>query len=175
MTVNLTISDTSMGNSLADTEDMGTLSPSSSGDYQDMYISHDAENNAISDVSLYATRCTRSFYLGDDADADITELLGWGDAATGGISFVMDGWDTWTSGENTTGSWLTVKNGYGDVDNQIPLVLESITLGTPPSSDGEIPVSGEAHLQIKVTVPSSVPRGAGYRAFEFVVAYSATS
>jgi len=173
MTVNITISGTSTGSSLSDSESLDQVSPGNDTDYQDLYISHDATVSSITDCALYITRSTSLTYPGLDADADLVELLGWGDAATGGVTFVMDGWGSWISGENTTGTWLVCKNGYGDVDAQIELVKESITLGTPPANDGEIPVGGEAHLQVKVSIPAAT--SAGYRGFGFVMAYSATS
>lgn len=175
MTVNLTFSETVGGLSLADTIDKGEVSPGGTVSYQDVFISHDALVSSITDVALYVTRDVSSSYSGVDADADLTEILGWGDAATGGFKIVMDGWDMWTSGENTDGTWLTFKNGYGDVDSQIPLAKESIVVGTPPGTDGSIPVGGTAHIQVKVDVPSSVPAGANYRGINLVVAYSATS
>lgn len=175
MTVNLTFSETVGGVSLADTVDKGQVSPGDTVPYQDIFISHDATVSSITDVSLYITRDVSTSYPGVDADADLTEILGWGDAATGGFQVVMDGWGIWTSGENTSGTWLTFTNGYGDVDNQIPLDLNSIVVGTPPGSDGIIPVGATAHIQARVAVPSSVPAGANYRGVNLVVAYSATS
>ena len=175
MTVTLTLSETSGGNAMADTTDMGSATPGNDVTYQDIFISHDAVVNSITDCAIYAIRYAGSNYLGTDADADFTEIMGWGDAATGGVKVVMDGWTGWASGENAVGTWLLFKNGYGDVDNQIPLDKDAVVVGTVPSSNGEIPVGGEAHIQVKVAVPSSVPGGAGYRAFSLVFAYSATS
>jgi hypothetical protein len=176
MTVNLTLSETNGGSSFSDTEDLGSVSPGSTVDFQDVFISHDAENNKITDVALYLTQYAGSNYLGSDAPSDLTEILGWGDAATGGFKVVMDGWGSWTTGtRNDVGTWLTFKNGYGDVDSQIPLAKESIVTGVVPSVDGEIPVDGTAHVQVEIDTPSSVPAGAGYRAFSLVIAYSATS
>lgn len=175
MTVNIFISETAGGTSLPDTQDIGSVSPDETTDFQDFFISHDAEVESITDCALYVYRYTGSNYLGDDADADLTEILGWGDADTGGIKLVMDGWDSWVVGSiNTEGSWLDIKTGYGDVNSPLPLVSESIVVGSP-GADGDVPVGGIAHVQIKVDVPASVPRGAAYRAFGLVVAYSATS
>jgi len=179
MTVNLTLSETSGGDAMADTTDMGQVTPGNDVTYQDVFISHDAVVNSIEDCAIFAARYAGSNYLGLDADADFTEIMGWGDSTPGeGIQLVMDGWAGWTGGENGvlsgTGTWLTIKNGYGDIDSQIPLDKDSIVVGTPPALDGEIPVGGEAHVQIKVGVPSS-GLVAGYRAFSMVFAYSATS
>jgi hypothetical protein len=182
MTINLTLSNTAGGSSLGDTVDMGSAAPGGSpttggDDFQDIFISHDAQVEAITDCTLYATRYAGSNYLGSDADDDLTELLSWGDSAVGGIKYVMDGWGSWVTGtKNSTGTWYTIKNGYGDVDSQILLSTDAVTTGTP-AADGEIPVGGEAHVQISVDVPNPLPApgGAGYRAFSIVFAYSATS
>jgi hypothetical protein len=174
MTITLTLSEASSGNPMADTIDMGEVTPGNDADYKNVFLSHDAIVNPITDCSIYAIRYAGSNYLGIDADADFTEIMGWGDAVTGGVKIIMDGWSGWTSGENTAGTWLTLKNGYGDIDSQIPLDKDSVTVGTP-TVDGEIPVGGESHVQVKATIPSSVPAGAGYRAFSMVFAYSATS
>lgn len=176
MTTNLTFSGTSGGISLADSIDQGEVSPGGEVDYQDIFISHNSLSAEITDVSLYVTRDVSTSYPGVDADADLTEILGWGDAATGGFKMVMDGWGSWViDTKNTSGTWTVFANGSGDVDNQISLVKESIVVGTPPASDGIIPIGGEAHIQIAVDVPSSVPAGANYRGINIVVAYSASS
>ena len=84
MTVNITIGETSGGDSLADTVDMGTVTPGADSDEQELFIRHDALVNSITDCAFYMTRYTGSSYLGEDADDDLTEIFGWGDAATGG-------------------------------------------------------------------------------------------
>lgn len=176
MTVNIFISGSANGSSLSDTEAFEEATPGTESDFKDLFISHDAEVSSITDCAVYIYRYTGSNYLGEDADADLTELLGWGDAATGGVKVVMDGWTGWISGtENTSGTWHTIKNGYGDITAPLTLPIESIVLGSIPSSDGEIPVGSTAHLQIKVSVPSSVPRGANYRQFGLTMAFSASS
>lgn len=182
MTVNITFSGSAAGSSLADTVDLSTsVAPGSATDYQDVYISHDG-NLSITDCELALTRYVGSNYLNEDEEAnldeDLVELLGWGAGNTEGIRFVMDGWDTWTSGENGvdsgTGTWISFRTGTGDVDNPITLSEDAITTGTPGAT-GEIPAGAEAHIQIKAVVPSSVTRGAGYRAANILFSYSATS
>lgn len=174
MTVNLTISDTAGGDSLPDTVDSGSVDPGDSSDFQDVFISHDAVVEPITDVALYVQRYVGSSYPGLDPDDDIATYLSWGDAGTGGIYMSMTPDTPWTEGTRFTSGWNVFKNGYGDVDNQIPLAKESIVVGTTPTEDGEIPVDGIAHIQIEQQIPSS-PGSAGYRAFSFVIAYSATS
>ncbi len=173
MTVTITRSATSGGVLLADTVDMGTVTPSNDVDFQDIFISHDAIVAPITDCALYVTRYAGSNYLGTDADADITLLLGWGDAATGGIQMSMTPDSPWTTGTPFSTGWATFANGLGDVDSQISLDEDAITTGTP-AGDGVIPVAGEAHIQVKVAIPAA-PGTSGYKAFSLVIAYSATS
>ena len=174
MTVLLTLSATSSGSSLPDTTDFGSLSAASSTSHQDVFISHDAVVASITDCAIYIQRYTGSSYLGDDADADLVQLLGWGDAGTGGVKMSMTPDVGWVVGNEFTSGWITFKNGVGDVNNQIPLDKDSIVVGTPPAADGSIPVNGESHIQIKVTAPPS-PGSAGYKGFGLIFAYSATS
>jgi hypothetical protein len=173
MTVNITISGTSGGNSLADTVDIGDPNPGDDTDVQDFFIRHDATVNPITDCAWYATRYTGSSYLGSDPDADYTEILGWGDAATGGLTINQAPPVSWVVGTQfPTGDDQVFKNGFGDIDNQIMLDEDSIITGTP---DGDkIPVAGEAHVQVRVQVPSTGVL-AGYKAIQVVLAYSATS
>ena len=175
MTVNLTLSETSGGYSLADTTDLGSVTPGSAVGHQDIFISHDAEVNPITGCTIYMVRYTGSNYLGTDADADFTQLMGWGDAATGGVEISMTPPVGWAVGAKfAAGTFSYFENGYGDINNQIILDKDSIVVGTVPASDGEIPVGGEAHIQIDVDVPAS-PGSSGYKAFTIVFAYSATS
>lgn len=175
MTVNLTLSETSSGYSLADTTDLGTATPGSAIGHQDIFISHDAEVNSITNCTIYMTRYTGSNYLGVDADADFTQIMGWGDAATGGVEMSMTPPSPWTTGTKfASGTFSYFKNGHGGINSQIPLDKNSIVVGSVPASDGEIPVGGEAHIQIDIDVPAS-PGSAGYKAFSLVFAYSATS
>lgn len=161
MAVNLTISDSSGGNQISDSNDMGSVTTGNYTSEQDLYISHDAVVNSITDCSIYAIRYAGSGYLGTDADADFTEIMGWGDAGTGGIQISMN---------NT---WYTFKNAFGDVDSQITLDKNTLVIGSA-SNDGEIPVAGEAYIKLRVKIPSTVG-SAGYKAFSFVFAYSSTS
>jgi len=175
MTVNLTISGVSGGDSLADTVDGGTVSPGSDTAFQDLFIRHDALVNPITDCAWYLQRYVGSSYLGDDADADLTEILGWGDSALGGFKInqvIPVGWTTGT--QFTVGNDQLFKNSYGDINNQLALSQNAINIGTP-AGDGVIPLAGEAHVQIRCSIPSAVAGGAGNRAVTLVLAYSATS
>jgi hypothetical protein len=175
MTVNITYSNTSGGDSLADTVDLGSGDPGDSTDVQDIFIRHDAIVNPITDCAWYLQRYVGSSYLGDNEDDDFTEIMAWGDAATGGFivnQVIPIGWTYGTQFD--IGDDQTFKNGYGDINNQLILDEDSICIGTP-AGDGVIPVAGECHVQFRVDIPSSVPAGAGYRAATVVFSYSATS
>jgi len=175
MTVNITFSNTSGGDSLSDTTDLGSVDPGDETIFQDIFTRHDAIVNPITDCAWYLQRYVGSNYLGDNEDDDFVEIMGWGDAATGGfvINQVIPG--SWVYGQqfNILNDQI-FKNGYGDINNQLILDEDSICIGTP-AGDGVIPVSGESHVQIRTSVPSSVPAGAGYRAVTLVFSYSATS
>jgi len=175
MTVNITFSNTSGGDSLADTVDLGSTTPGNPTSVQDIFIRHDAIVNPITDCAWYLQRYVGSSYLGDDEDDDFTEIMGWGDAATGGCVINQVIPVGWTSPQQfTVGNDQTFKNGYGDINNQLILDEDSINIGTP-AGDGIIPLAGEAHVQFRATIPSSVTAGAGYRAVTLVLSYSATS
>jgi len=175
MTVNITFSSLSGGDSLSDTVDLGTVTPGSDSDFQDMFIRHDAIVNPITDCAWYVQRYVGSNYLGDNEDDDLVEILSWGDAATGGFVINQVIPVGWTSGTQfTVGNDQVFSNGFGDINNQLILDEDSINIGTP-AGDGIIPLAGEAHVQVRFQVPSSVPAGAGYRAASLVLSYSATS
>ena len=154
MTVNLTLSETSGGYSLADTTDMGSVTPGNAIGHQDIFISHDAEVNPITACHIYMTRYTGSSYLGTDADADFTQIMGWGDAGTGGVELSMTPDSPWTVGNKFAAGWSYFTNANGDINNQIILRKNSLVAGTP-AGDGVIPVSGVAHVQLDIDVPAS--------------------
>jgi hypothetical protein len=172
MTVNITISETSSGYSIADSTDLGSVDPGTATSFQDLFISHDATVNPITECYLYLTRYVGTSYGGSDADADLTQILGWGATDLEGVRLSMVRDDPWAGSEFTTG-WQSFKVGNGDVNTPIELDADSLVqeLG---STDGEIPVGDEAHIQLKVLVPSS-PGDAGVKGFTFVFSYSATS
>lgn len=179
MTVNITFSETSGGNALSDTVDLdSSMSPGDTSDVQDMFIRHDALVGPITSCAFYVDRYAGDSYPGVDADQDYTEILGWGDAATGGFQINQNIPGGWTEGDSfwdtNPGDSQLFKNGYGDIDAQLALSVDAINIGTPVA--GEIPLSGEAHIQARVAVPLSLaPLGANYRAISLVMAYSATS
>ena len=174
MTVNLTLSETSAGYSLSDTTDLGTVNPGDTIGHQDVFISHDAEVNPITACTVYAVRYAGSNYLGTDADADFTQIMGWGATLSAGVKISMTPDVGWTVGNTFAAGWQYFRIGNGDINNQIVLDKDSIVVGAVPATDGEIPVGGEAHVQFDIDVPAS-PGATGYKAFSTVFAYSATS
>jgi len=175
MTINITFSNISGGDSLADTIDLGLVIPGNDSLLQDIFIRHDAIVNPIIDCAWYLQRYVGSNYLGSNEDDDFTEVMAWGDAASGGFIINQVIPISWTYGDQfAILNDQTFKNGYGDINNQLILDEDSLNIGTP-AGDGVIPLAGEAHVQARFAVPSSIPAGAGYRAATLVFSYSATS
>jgi hypothetical protein len=179
MTVNITFSETSGGDSIDDSADLGRVVPgeeTETADILDLFIRHDATVSPITDCAWYMQRYVGSNYKGvNGEDADLEEILSWGDDASGGIiinQVIPAGWTEGTQFDEVNDQIF--KNGYGDIDSQLTLKEDAISIGTP-AGDGVIPVSGEAHVQLRVKVPASVPAGAGYRMTLVVFSYSATS
>ena len=175
MTVNITLSDESGGNSLSDTQDSGTVVPGNESDFQDVFIRHDAAVNPITDCAWYVTRCVSTTYQGSDPDADLIEILGWGDGGSDGFVINQVIPVAWTIGDQfAIVNDDLFKNSHGDENTQIQLPTTAINIGTPAGA-GQIPVAGEAHVQFRWKTPSSVTLGSGYRGLTVVFAYSATS
>ena len=178
MTVNITFSAASDGSALGDTVDIGSaMTPGLAGDPQDMFISHDAQVGPITSCAFYADRYAGDSYPGVDADQDYTEIMAWGDDATGGFEVHQGIPAAWTVGDSfwddTPSGGQVFKNGYGDINAQLELATTAISIGA--ANAGEIALNGEAHVQVRVSIPSSVPLGANHRALSLVMAYSATS
>jgi len=174
MTINLTLSETSGGYALSDTTDLGEVAAAATLGHQDVFISHDAIVNPITACSIYMTRYVGSSYPGNDEDADLSMLLDWGDTGLSGVELSMVPDSPWTSGDKFTAGWAYMSRGIGTIDTQILLDKDSIVIGATPSNDGEIPVGGEAHIQIDIEVPAA-PAETGNIGFSMVFAYSATS
>ena len=175
MTVNFVFSNISGGDSLADTVDLGSVTPGDDTSFQDIFMRHDAIVSPVTDCAFYLQRYVGSNYLGENEDDDFTEVMAWGDASTGGCvinQVIPPGWTYGTKFD--IGDDQIFKNGYGDINNQLILDEDSICVGTP-AGDGVIPVSGESHIQFRAKIPTSVPAGANKRAITLVLSYSATS
>ena len=73
MTVNITFSNISGGDSLSDTIDLGSVDPDVETDFQDIFIRHDAIVNPITDCAWYLQRYVGSSYLGENKDDDFSD------------------------------------------------------------------------------------------------------
>jgi hypothetical protein len=164
MTVNLTLSDTSGGGALPDTNDLGSVAANGTISAQNIYITHDAEVNPITDCTVYMERYNGSGGSVTDPDADLIQILGWGTGGTEGVKINMI-----ASGSP---SWSYFSNSKGIINSQLTLPVEAITRGDVVA--GEISVGGEAKVQIAADIPA-VPGTSGYKGFSIVFAYSATS
>lgn len=173
MTVSLTIANSLGGNEMSAVESLGSVSGATGGqtDHIDYFVSHDGESS-ITDVAVYIMRFVESGYPGTDPDADLATLLGWGDTGDGGVKLSMAPPNPWTEGTRFSSGWQTIKNGYGDVNNQIILDEDSLVVGTP-AGDGIIPSDAVSHIQFEVEIPSGA--SVADMGFETVISYSATS
>jgi hypothetical protein len=179
MTVNITMASLSGDSQLEEVVDLGSLSPGEESSEVDIYIRHDAENNSITDCSLYVTRYTGSDYSGaNGADDDYSEVLSWGDTSgsgshSGGGLYLNQN----HSSSFPTVDWHPFRSGYGsDPNNSIELLQAAINntgTGWTPA-DGEIPVNGEAHIKCRWDVPLAAS-SAGIRFIYLIMAYSYTS
>lgn len=195
MTVNISIANTSSGDPLPEVVDLGQVSPGYATTAYDLYISHDAENFKITDCAFYLVRYTGSNYTGaEDPDTDYSELIAWGDTTNADdpsahgveIDFPVNDNDHGGMYINqvhpTFGDtdWNVIYTGYGsDANNSITLLqgaINDLGVGWTPA-DGEIPLNGEAHIQIRWDMPKNLPSGssAGIRFVQMVMAYSYTS
>lgn len=173
MTTNIYFSNTSGGLSMSDTYDFGTVTPGNYSSPVDVFIRHDAVNAKITNCAFYVARCMSESYDGDDPNSDLIELLGFGDSDKGfQINQTIP--VGWTEGDEFGSSdWDSFKNGHGDINNKIALSEDAISIGAVDGAS--IAVGGEAHIQFRYYIPSSVSAGAGNRGISMVFAYDATS
>lgn len=183
MSITVTISGESSGDSLASLVDMGSEIPGDSTDHQDLFIRHSAIVNPITDCSFYLINYSGVDYppTGNGSDLDYAEIMGWGadrfeaippPPGIGGflINYMVP--PGWVIGDPyIPETFYAFREGYGDIDSQI--VLSKDAGGS--ATDGEIDVSGEAHIQVKFEIPLSPTGGSGPRAIQMVMAFSATS
>lgn len=195
MTVNISIASVSGGDPLPEVVDLGQVSPGYATTPYSLYIRHDATNFKITDCAFYIVRYTGSNYTGaEDPDTDYSEVLAWGntthadDPNANGVEIDVPVNNNDHGGlyinqvhpgfGNTT--WNVIRTGYGsDASNAIQLLQTAINntgVGWTPT-DGEIPLSGEAHIQSRWDFPKNLPSGsnAGIRFIQMVMAYSYTS
>ena len=192
MTVSISIANTSGGDPLPEVVDLGSVAPGYATTAYDLYIRHDATSFKITDCAFYLVRYTGSSYTGaEDPDTDYSEVIAWGDTThaddptANGVEI-----DTPVNNNNHGGlyvnqiqsafldaNWSVIYTGSGsDANNSLQLLDDSINIGSP-TADGEIPLNGESHIQMRWDMPTPLPSGsnAGIRFVMMVMAYSYTS
>lgn len=187
MTVSITMSNTTGGSQVEEVVDLGAKNPGMASDVTDLYIRHDALNNAITDCGFYIVRYSGSSYTGiADPDSDYDDVIDWGnfsgetahgididaDADHGGLYINQNHTSSFPDA-----SWHPFRTGYGSgYNNIIQLVQDSINIqpGSWTPIDGEIPKAGEAHIKIRWDVPQYAS-SAGAKFIQLVMAYSYTS
>ena len=184
MSVNVIYSLTNGGDSISSNVDYGNAQNGDTTDAQEIFIRHDGDNE-ITGAALYI-RDYSATYTGDaTASADLSEILGWGDASTnagfGGFqinfdadgSYPTDSWPTYSSKGPSNG--FVHRTGIGDSE------LNTVTIPTAagissPYSAGEIPAGSSPNIRFKTRI--QVPTNetvTGIRQFDQVITFSFTS
>jgi len=133
-------------------QSVGTMSPGTQSSVLDLYITHTGTAK-IENCKFYLLPYTAGVYLGTrNAQDDYDLVIGWGNAATG-----YSGRGLWVNMNNDGGfpteSWQVFKTNQGDtLANAIELPAAAISIGS--GSAGEIPSSGEAHIRLRMDIPS---------------------
>jgi len=129
---------------------------------EDIYISHDG-NNEITDCKFYFQQFTGTYDGGQTAGLDFDELKAWGDAGASD-GFLIDV-------NHDSVYEYNLRTGQMDEEANAVSLDDTSAGGTNPDDIG---VAGEAHIKLKVGVPSteSVP---GVRQVDFLMKYSYTS
>ena len=129
---------------------------------EDIYIRHNGLNE-ITDCKFYCQQFTGIYEGGQTALLDFDELKAWGDAS-GSKGFLID--------VNHDGIYeYNLRTGQMDsLSNAVE--LDDVAAGG--SNPDDIGVGGEAHIKLKIAVPST-ENVAGVRLIDFLLAYSYTS
>jgi len=129
---------------------------------EDIYIRHDGLNE-IMDCKFYCQQFTGVYDGGQTALLDFDELKAWGDASAS-KGFLID--------VNHDGVYeYNLRTSQMDsLANAVE--LDDVSAGGSNSDD--IGVGGEAHIKLKIAVPST-ENVAGVRLIDFLMAYSYTS
>jgi len=129
---------------------------------KDIYISHDG-NNEITDCKFYDQQFTGTYEGAQTAALDFDELKVWGDGdASDGLLIDV----------NHDGIYeYNLRTGQMDEEGNAVALDDASSGGSNPDDIG---VSGEAHIKLKIAIPSaeSVP---GVRLLDFLMKYSYTS
>ena len=174
MVVSITWSRTSGGTALSEPISHGNISNGGVGSDVDLYIRHNATAAPITNAGFFIQPYSGTGYTGVGTQSDYIEIMGWGSTATStnDSGFYLN--------QNHGGSFpeddYTVhKPGQGDSATKISLSTSAINgTGTGTYQNGEIPLGGEAHIKVRLAVPSDEDT-AGVRFFDQVLAYTFTS
>jgi hypothetical protein len=174
MTVSLNISGTSGGRPFSMPQEMATLSPGSQSPALDLYIRHTGTSK-IENTKIYILPYSAGVYLGSGtAQDDFNTVIGWGDASHpatsgGGLYFNLIQDSAFPDSE-----WQVFRTGTGDsLANAVSLRVHSINIGS--GVDGEIPALGEAHIQMRVDIPSGYSGSTGTLYVDTLFPFTSTS
>ena len=140
------------------------------GLYLDAYYSTDPTYTAETNKSFCGDVSAMTFGDYESAGgshtpaADLAYLLGWGDAATGGVEVSFDLGTTFTAFKTSDGSSTT---------NALPLLATCMNIG---SVDGQLEPGDRARIHIRLKVPSTFtsPANAGVYLFTIGMFYNYT-
>jgi hypothetical protein len=172
MVVSITWSQATGGAAISEPISHGNISNGMVGSDIDLYIRHNAVAGPITNVGFFIQPYSGTGYTGIGQLADYNEIMGWGAAAVSwnDAGFYIN--QNHPTFPDDISNWKVHKPGQGDSAVKIALLASAINIGTPVA--GEIPLSGEAHVQVKVAVPA-LEDTAGVRFFDQVLAYTYTS
>jgi len=164
MVVSITWSLSSGGAAASSPQNHGTVGNGDTGSALDLYIRHDGSNE-ITGVGFYIRAYSGGSYDGDGTPADdYNELIAWGDAwvtaGDGGIEIAQNA---------SSPTWVVHKTGQGTV--AVPI---GITTDSGVSSDDEIDAGEEAHVKVRIGVPTAEDT-AGTRYLDHCLAFTYTS
>ena len=169
MVVNVTFSRTSGGLAIADILEgsenglkHGAVANGEETIKESIYIRHDGDNE-ITDCKFYCEQFSGSYGGNSSASLDFDELKEWG-GSNASKGFLIDV-------NNDSVYEYNLKVGQMDEEANAVSLDDS---GAGGSNPDDIGVGGEAHINVKVAVPSTVDI-AGIRQFDMIFKYSYTS
>jgi hypothetical protein len=183
MSVNLIWSFTAGGNAIDSYVDHGDVNNGSNSAGREIYVRHDGENE-ISNVGFFVREFTGTYNGDATSNADIVELLGWGDANTA-ASFggIMVSWDSvagyvadWPAyDDKDPGSAIVHRTGTGDSEqNAVSLPAGSIVGGAADAGKIDSGDNPGVRFKMRVYVPTDEDT-VGIRLFDHVCKYNYTS
>lgn len=174
MTVSLNISGSSGGTPFSLPEELGTLSPGSQSAPLDLYIRHTGTSK-IENTKVYILPYSAGVYLGSGtAQDDFDTVIGWGDVSGTGTSGSGLYFNLIQDASFPETEWQAFRTGHGDsLANAVSLRTHSINIGS--GVDGEIPALGEAHIQVRIDIPSSYSGSTGTLYVDLLFPFTSTS